>query len=299
LALDHAQIIILGERFAYHGIDSLLDYLFRSPESRLSTRVMMIEGATPYEVLASIPLLRSTQAESLRELESTRAGLMVTLKDLFVARSQPHIAPMISLIRTRPHVGTEDATVTREVELAGAAVFHKDQAAVLLHGQELLAAIWFRTDVRNTAVTVPCPNQEEGHFSVRVLRGSHRIVPVYDGRQLSFRVDLSGQVSIIDLQCPVALTSPAMLQALAVPIQQNLVRSVAQTLKRLQAAQVDPFGFGEQVRIHLPGLWRQVGAERWPETWSDVPVKVNANLTVTHQNMSIEPPAVPRNPAKD
>lgn len=290
IGLDHSQIVLFGERFARNGVNSLLDYLLRSPQVRLSARVLLVEGATPAELMETEPLMRPTHAESLRELLSTRAGLTMTLKEFFIARSTNYTSPIIPIIRVEPHPTSEEGVGANELELAGAAVFKGDRAAVFLDQSSVRAAVWLIAEARDAIITAPCPAGGPGMVSAKVARAGRSIKPVWDGRRLSFDVTLSGEVSLTDLQCHLNLVDPEALVSIQTALKKDLTGRIAGALRDLQANEVDPYGFGELVRAQFPALWRQVGEERWLKTWATVPIRVHPDVTVVHLNMTSAPP---------
>lgn len=297
IALDHSQIILFGERFAHEGVDALLDFLLRSPEVRLSARVLMVQGATPTELMVQEPLMRSTQSEALRELESARAGYMASLKEFFIARSTAHISPIISTVRLIPHSSSEAGGVENEVELSGAAIFRDDRVVLTLDESEVRAGVWLKKNPKDAAITAPCPGGKPGKFSVQVTRAKREIEPAVTGGKLSFRVDLTVSVKVVDIQCHEPLTDPKQLVKLADVVGADLTGRISETVRKLQEHKVDPWGFGELVRAKHPALWREVGGERWFETWAEVPVRVTAKLDVVHLNLSNQPPILEKKPS--
>jgi len=294
LAMDHSQILMLGERFARGGVDTLLDFLLRSPQVRLSTRIILVRGATPFEVLEIDPLMRSTQAEALRELEASRAGLQMNLKDFLIALTMPHQSPIMPTLNLRPHLTSENGVPGQEVEMSGAAVFSGDRLSLVIDEMETRVANWLLTDARDALVTAPCPGGKPGLISVRINRAKRAIEPVWAGGRLSFRVRLQGDARITDLQCDLVLDSPAGLAELDDAVSEELEKRTAELITRLQEAQVDPFGFGEQVRAKLPAVWQRVGGKQWLAVWASIPVHVDARFRIVHLNMTNQPPVPDR-----
>jgi spore germination protein KC len=261
IRLDHANVVLLGERFGREGIDHLIDFLMRSPQMRLSGRIVMVEGVTPGELLEQEPIMRTTQAEALRELENGRAGIMMKLKDFFIARAHAHIAPILSVARLRPHATNESGAPSFEMELAGAVVFKADRVAFHLDAEEARAVNWLLTSARNAVVTSPCPGGGPGHVSAEIAETHRKIIPSWDGRRFAFRVELGGHLSLTDLQCHMAISGPEQVQALQDVLQKQLKTRMTNVIRKTQENRADPFAFGEIIRAKYPELWAQKGEE--------------------------------------
>ncbi|HWH69343.1 MAG TPA: Ger(x)C family spore germination C-terminal domain-containing protein, partial [Candidatus Sulfotelmatobacter sp.] len=148
-------------------------------------------------------------------------------------------------------------------------------------------------------VSAPCPDEPERKIAVRITRAERRIRPIWDGRQLSFQVQLEAHARVLEMQCHIVIETPDQLDVVEDSVRKELTTKVIRLVHRLQAAEADPFGFGERVRAKLPAVWQQAGNERWFKTWAKTPVHVESIIGLVHLNMSTEPPSMKVDPSKD
>lgn len=298
ITLHHAGIVVIGERLAERGTDSLMDFLLRNPQVRLSARILMAKGVTPRELFQTEPLMRTTQSEAIRELENLRTNLVVRLKEYFVARasgSQGFILPVLYL--RPPSAPTESAHVP-ELDLSGGAVFREDRVAATLNSEELRGALWLRGNPREGVITIPCPGYPDRMVSARIDSAHRKIRPVWDGRRLSFDVPLTGAVHVAEMHCALNLTDPAQVMQLEAALSREVARYATDVMRKVKEARTDPFLFGETLRATMPAVWRRVGGTRWEETWAATPVRVTAAVRILHADVTVEtPPHTQRLPA--
>jgi spore germination protein KC len=290
LTLHHSQVIVLGERLAKAGVDPLLDFLLRSPELRLHARVFMLRGAPVADLLTSQPLMENIQSEALREMDDKQTGLAITLKDVAMARAAPYTSVLLPVLELQPHPENVPGAPTNEVVLTGAALFSAQRLATYLDPGETGGTMWLLGSARQAVVTIPCPGAPDQALSAQVVHADRAISPQWDGRRLSFRVVLTGDLYMADVQCPVDLSDPATVARIEAAMRQNVAERVAGVLRKAQAVPADAFGFGERVRARWPALWHQVGDQRWLATWAKTPVQIEPRIKVTHMQTTTFPP---------
>lgn len=296
LITHHVQVVLLGEHLVENGIDTVLDWLFRSTEIRLYSHPFVVRGTSVDTVLASEPLMETLQSQALREMASMRVGLEVSLKEVFVARATTYRSPIIPIVEMRSHPTPEQGVPPLEPELAGAAVIVAERLALYMDKADTRAILWLQGTVRDAVVTIPCRQGPDLYASLRVASASREILPRWDGRRISFQVRLKAALRVTEMQCPGDVRSPDVLRWLESAAAQAIADRVKGVIEKAQAVPADPFAFGEHVRALMPRLWPSVGGPRWPRNWADAPVEVMARVTIRQSEMTAEPPNKPTQP---
>lgn len=296
LITHHVQIVLFGERLVSQGIDTVLDYLFRSTEIRLYTHPFVVRGTSVDTVLAAEPLMETLQSQALREMAAMRVGLEMSLKEVFVARATQYRAPMMPVVGMRPHPTSEQGATAFEPELTGTAVIAKNRLALFLDKGETRAILWLRGTTRNAVITIPCRDAPERYASLRVASAGRDILPRWDGRRIAFQVRLRAALRLTEMQCDGDVRDPDVLHWLESAAAQAVADRVKAVIKRTQSIPADPFEFGEHVRALMPGLWPSLGGARWPRVWADTPVDVVARMSVRQSEMTTQAPNMPTQP---
>jgi spore germination protein KC len=281
-ALAHAQVVIIGEHAAKRGVSGIMDFMARNEKIRLSPRLLVLRDASLREALEQQIKLRSLPSIALREIMASHLTLTANLKDFLVARSTGYQAAVVPTLTFRSHGSREKEAAQPEPDVTGGAVFTGDRVATYLTGAEVRASTWLKGTARNGVMTVACPGHPDRQVSARVYRSTRKYKPHWNGRTLSYRIELTGSVFLSDVECPLDLSEPPVLDEIRKSMEKNLQERVVQLVHHLQDRRVDPFGFGEHVRAFLPAAWRQVGRERWPDTWATVPVEVVTHIKIAH-----------------
>ncbi len=289
LTLQHLQVIILGERFAERGVNTLTDYLLRNPEVRLSTRIMILKGASIREMLGQPPIVERLQAQVLHELATARVGLVRKLKEFLIARSTPHQSPVLPVVSLKGEFRTSATEVTPTPELSGVAVFKDDRVAAYLDAEMTRGFIWLVGSARDAIVTAECPDKSGKYLSARVYDADRRVQPVMRGSRAGFNITIGGTLHIAETQCGIDLLDPVQLQAVQSVLQRRIKERVEEVIRITQAVPADPFNFGQYLRAGMPQVWNRVSS-RWPAEWADTPVRLDIRVKVTHTQGSIRVP---------
>lgn len=289
LALHHVQVVVLGERLAEQGVDLFLDHLLRSNQIRLTSQILLLRGGSLDSLFAPQALMEDLQSEALREMGESRAGLQITLKDYFIARTTPHKAVLIPVVTIEPHSGTEPGAPATHPRLSGAAIFAGDKVATYLTSEQTRGLLWLWRTARYGVLTVECPGHPGKYISARVARSKRQVQPAWNGRRLSLEILMSGTLYLSDLQCPLNLMEQQTTSRVERLFEQRVEDRVTEVLEILQREARDPLGLGELVRTQMPGVWHIVG-RRWEEHFAEADLRVRAKLILRNLQMTDEPP---------
>lgn len=283
LSLHHLRVVLVSEEYARKGLAGLLDFLTRYPETRMTIRPMIVVGGRAQDILATPPQLESLQPENLVKTIEAKGGVVQNLKNFLVARvSQTHSGWMHTvhqIERPAQIPGTPDMAT----ELDGAALFYGDRLVETLDRQEAQALAWLLENPRDSVVTAPCPASDQ-LFSVRVERAKTQIRPSLVGNTVSFLTLTLGEVDLRQVLCPGEVESGAVRLKLEQALEEDVRSRLLDLIKKTQAHQTDPAGFGKRLQLKYPAYFRQ-HAQQWPAIWAKSKVTVTVQLHVRHTGL--------------
>jgi spore germination protein KC len=101
-----------------------------------------------------------------------------------------------------------------------------------------------------------------------------------DGGRVSAKLSLSGKGIIRENNTNLNLLSPAVKESVAQEMKEKTEEEVRQVIEKVQKQyKTDIFGFGNQIGWKHPDQWKNL-SENWEETFSNMDVSVEVNLTI-------------------
>lgn len=290
LNMTHTLVVIVGERLAEHGLQTLLDYIMRSPEFRLQGMIMVLRGASIRELLETPPLMENLLTKALTEIASTRIGLSIRLWEYFSARATHYRSPMLPVIELGEHGSHEQGAPPKEVRLSGAAIMRGDKVVRYLNAQEVRAIKWLRGHGKGGVITVPC-GEEPGidTVSFAITQATHRTRASLTGDQPRYQIALRGKLRVSEMQCHRPLWTEEVQEQLIRRAEKELHELVTGVIAMLQESETDPLYFGERIRAYHPAVWHRVGHMNWGRTWSESKVDVTVDLHLQSTGLMGDP----------
>ena len=277
-----AQVVVIGEALARHGIDPLLSAITHQPNFRPTTRLFIAHGTA-----------RSVFATNVPGLETT-IGLELFLMAENAHRAQsylfaPHVFDVVRWERQKQRAilvpGVSGTTPPlpqgTAYTLPDSAVLHDGRLVAWLPRTEVRPALWTEGLFVHGEFDVPCPGKPGQQGEVHITSGRRSIRVVTSGKRVTaIRVGLRGEGAVTQ-SCPGA--SP---QAMGTATTAAIAAQERQSLRWAQGQQLDIFGFGETIYRHHPRIWLQTYAQDWPAALARLPVLVTARIRVSQPGIT-------------
>jgi spore germination protein KC len=287
ISLHHIRVVLIGEEYAREDVGGLLDYMVRSPQIRLMTRPMVVQG-TAQEVFETPPQLEMLQSENLVEIVQAKGGVDQRLKEFAVARISETHSGWMYMLKVIDKPARNPGAPERAVEFSGAALFLKDKMVAMADRKLAQALLWLLNNPTQGIISSPCPNDPAKSMSGRIEEGRTKIIPVLTGNKLSFQVLANGRVDLVRTDCGVDVIQSAVRGRLEKQLGDDLAARIQELVALFKEKGIDPVGFGKYVQLKQTAYWRTV-ADKWPQPMKEVPVKVTTKITIQHTGLLLEP----------
>ncbi|WP_231571194.1 Ger(x)C family spore germination protein [Gordoniibacillus kamchatkensis] len=273
------QFILIGKRVLEHpDWFPLLDVFFRDPRNSVKARVAMVDGSA-YDVVRFLPSNKPRLPLYLTKLFDTayRRNLTVktSLRELQRQIFERGMTPSISKLRK-----DDNLIVT------GTALLDKKGKYALSIGSEetkLLRVLQDETQ-GEFSFTMTYPDKAQGglfhlgSFSFSAPAISVKTKAGYADNKFKFDVKIHMRAVLterhfydIDIR-----REGAKLERV---IEQQMKARFEKLIGKVQAAKIDPFGYGLYARAYAYKPWKTV-QDRWGEAFSEASVNVNVKVTI-------------------
>ncbi len=270
----HLKVIIISEELLNtYNLEELLDSYLRDNDIRPSCLVLISKGR------ASDAL----ESNQIGEIPSFRLVKMVENG----YRSNKILPPM-PLAKLTGKMQSDSSYLLQnvistngEVKFAGAAVIKGESNMLVgfLKEEELEGITWITGKVKGGLVK----SSEKGQLIAYEIKSiKSKIIPKVRGGNISFDVNIKSEGRLSENW--VNSGDPfdnEFLKKTEKVVESEVKRLMKNVVQKMQEDyEVDVAGFGNELRIKYPKVWRKVKKD-WDQTFSKIPIKYNVEIRIT------------------
>ncbi|MEH7376233.1 Ger(x)C family spore germination protein [Neobacillus drentensis] len=291
----HTKVIVIGEKLAKAGIREPLDFLARTPQTRLRSNVFVAKGKAK-DIMALLPPLESSSSEVLREIAASKVLMDITLKDVLQMLSGDAQAAAVPMVTIDPAAkGLEPLQTVSYINQT--AIFKRDKMIGQISDKLTRGVLWTRNEIKQATVTIKS-KEGKGNVSYRLLRANTELIPEIKYGKWKMKVKVITEDDIILNGTDLDLTTPKFTQMLQKDLEKDLKYRISQTLEKVQKElKVDILGFSEEFHRKYPQEWKKAKKD-WDEIFPSVEVTFDMKATVRRPGLSTTPQGLPEDEVK-
>ena len=328
LFLSHAEVILIGEEMAKHGLLHVLDFISNHPQARFSTNLLITKGfaqtvmttserlevAITEEMIGMIELARySPKSEPLKAYEFIQK--MVTPgQDAYTALmvKSPPLEEEIPELKNEQKPDSQGESSGGEengdsssgssdssggggskkaqeiLTLAGLAAFQNDKLAGFLDSHETRGFLWFLGRTSHTLLAVENPEKPGETISLFIARVQTKIKPHIKNEQISFSVEVITEGDIRSQTGRTEIATPEMIKKINSAKAGAIKQEMEKALHKMQKLKVDLVGFGTILRRHDPETFSSL-EDRWAEEFSKLKVDIVVTSNIRRTGLQAHP----------
>lgn len=279
----HTEVFIFNERLAKMGLAKHIDFLLRHPQLRERSQVF-ITSQKAKKVMELLPPLERDLATVLRELESMKMGMEVTVKnyaEMLISDSGDTAVPYIQMLP--PEEGKQKNETIAYI--SGTAIFKKDKMVGKIDASVTRGVLWLRDEIQLGTVTVK-PKEAKGYVSLSMLDATSRLIPKFENGRWKMVLNTDAEADVIQNTTQLDMTNPKVIKSLEQQLKKVIEDKVELALVQVQKdMKADVFGFGDAFHRKYPGLWNKNKA-RWDSIFPNVEVTIHSNIKIRRQGMN-------------
>ncbi|MCY8577970.1 Ger(x)C family spore germination protein [Bacillus haynesii] len=273
---SHLKVIVIAaDLLRPYSLKELLDQALRDNEIRLSTLVLVTRG-------------RASDALELKDGTGKIPAFHLSriIHNDFRAKK---ILPPVTLAKLpgMMNAGTSYLLqniigVNGEIKYAGAVAINGKTNKLLgfLDEKDLDGIMW----IKGQGVGGTVKNYDQKTKKLTAMAVDHlksEIKPVVKGNRLSFKVNINSEAHLAEnwntADAEIDKNYLKRKEASASQTVKLLVEQITEKMQREYKA--DLAGFGDEVRIQYPSLWRKL-KKNWDEVFTEIPIQYDVNITI-------------------
>ncbi|UKS25106.1 Ger(x)C family spore germination protein [Paenibacillus sp. HWE-109] len=272
--LSHRRTIVIGEQFAKAGIAALFDTVPRSPESRMTSFLVVTKGKG-YDLLNTEPKFERFPAEVIRELTKSRQSMATSTKDIGMTLSF-NSDPVLSYFQ--PKEGQAAKEPSHEIQMLGYGQFKGDRLIGIYRNHEADGLLWLRNQVREHLITFALlPGKD---ISIQVTNGQTQIRPKLQGDQVIFQVIVDAIGTVREDESNQDLNKSETLHKVEQKFAEQVKKSIEASIQQMQKAGTDSAQLGLIVWRNQPNAWRNNFEAKWEEMFKEAKFVITVNASI-------------------
>jgi spore germination protein KC len=276
--LGHRGVIIIGEKYARHGIDQVLDQLLRFPGSRYNSYFLTANGTTAKQALQTRYMLEAIPAIALKKMQLTGLGLSVKMDEFLDAQSSSGRSPVTGALKAYNSKSEEGVFNVDE-----AAVYQENKLVGFLKANEKKILIWRRGKLKRSKITAqvePKVKGFKGTVGIDILQAKANLRTKMNNGMPEVTIVFKAKARVLENDTRLDLSKGENLKHVESKLTGELERQIKSTLKHAQKQlKADIFGFGEEIHIKHPAYWKQ-NKDKWKDIYPGVPVTIKIDVKI-------------------
>ena len=285
----HAVLWIISKEVAEEGILPVIDMINRSKEIRPDILVVVSNNAPSSLIFSKMDQINDSVSKHLYDMfiESKSAGkyrevpLWKTVNDM----SDQAVSLTLPMIEIDKNVNIFQVGATRS------AVFKGEKMAGEINEIETRSTLILRRELKNRFILAIPAAKKDGlpASSLEVTSSTTKIiVNLYDGKpQINISSTFWGNIT--ELQSSKNYFTEAnrfILEKEYADLIKKQMKTVI--LKAQKELKLDIFGFGKEIRIQKPGLWKGI-ENNWNDYFENLECSTEVRVKITGSGMEMKP----------
>ena len=286
IKFSNEKCIVIGEKLAEHGIQSVIDFSLRVNDVRPVVPILITKG-TAVDIIKTRTKENSVSGYDIGDMVRKQRDLGVIGKctnlDFEENKNEGvNVCGLISKGNLRDNKSEYDLIVS------GSAVLEKYKLVGYMNEEETRGMNWVSGKIKHGSILIK--DDSAGKINLNILSSKSRLTASIEPKGIHINVNIKEKSSINEINQDVVQsldfnTSPHKLDFLAKKqdkvIYNEAVSAINASKNRLS---VDVFGFGDLLYKKHPDEWEKI-KENWNKNFGNLQINVDVSSTIKHTGL--------------
>lgn len=289
--IGHLNVIVISEDVAKKGLDSMLDYLLREPESRKTFYLILSHDVKAGDTLKILSPLESFSSqnitnniESVNQLQAIATQIPYTK---FMSRIlMEGINPILNSITVIGNVekgqkqdSLENSEAKAFVKLDSLGIFKKDKLLGFTTDDESRGINLISNNVSTMNITTKCGDD---YITATTENIKTDVEIDTKGDDITIKLNIKGDAAIAEINCKVNLENPKEIKKLEEKFDDKVKDIIDKALYITQKEyKSDVFGFGNMIYRQDYKKWEKIKDNWDDEIFPNIDIKTNIDINLT------------------
>jgi spore germination protein KC len=286
----HIQVLLIGEKLAWEGIEEVTDLFERQYEFSQSVKILMTQGMGAQQLLDAESDLEILPAVHLRNMveANTFTGEIVDLPfyQLVMDLENPGTNTVISALSYK---GSSEKPTIKDMQMEKAGIFKKGKLLGYISAAQVQDLLFITDQFTEALVNIEHPLAPDSQISVEILRG-----------QTSKKINMSGDeakgIIVVSALARISEThetkhplDPDIVKKIEDSVSKQIRKDLIKLIKLFQEDfSSDVFGFGELVYKNEYDFWKSV-QDDWDTYFAQMPIEILVDVKIKRAGLINKP----------
>ncbi|NLL71368.1 MAG: Ger(x)C family spore germination protein [Epulopiscium sp.] len=285
---SHAKAIVVSKDVATQDIVSIVDWISRDHEARITLNLFVSKEQTASELLFQQSVTTDIRSFEMEDMLMGNRSLSkapnVKVYEFMNDLSEEGISGIL------PALGITMNMDEKTAELSGTAVFKKEKFIGFLDEEDSKFLLFVKDKIKGGVYTIKVEEESPNEIiTLEIFKNKTKITPVYNNDILSIMISTTTEVAIEEQNTTNNYIDEEGRKKLISIAEKTLEQDVENTIKKVQQDfGSDIFGFGRIVKAEMPSLWKTMD-KKWDTIFKDLEVHVNSEIKIKNSSLTSAP----------
>lgn len=286
----HCEVIVISEQASKQGLRQYLDFFLRYTQIREHAYVFSTDKKAR-DILALLPPLERSSAESLREMGNLRLGTRVTVLNLAQSIEGPSRSAVLSRMLILAPTSGQSKFIS-DPYVRGLSLIKEDHYVKTVTEPMSVGVLMLLNQLNNIIMPVDL-EEHEGAVSIQLTSMKTTLTPKIANNEWSMKIKVDAKGEVVLNTTSKSIADPQMNTMVEEQWKKKLTELAKNALKLSQKQlKTDFFGFSIQFRRHYPRKWKSQ-KENWDSIFENMKIEVQVDTLITSTGKSTDPQGVP------
>lgn len=265
-----------------------MDWISRDNEPRYTFHILILKEKSAKEILEQQPITSDMLAFELDDMIKHKKRLSNAIDVQEWQYLNDISNPGISAVLPTIDLTIDNNKTTPQI--SGTAIFKKDKLVGFLDGEETKTLMFIKDKIKGGLLTKKVYKDNiPTNIALEILSNDTKIKPYYADGKITMEITTDTEVAIAEnggKENYIDETGRADLKKIFETTLENNIKSLVEKVQEQYGS--DIFGFGKIVKVHMPGLWKQIEAQ-WEKEYKNVGIEVHSTIDIKNSAFLSKP----------
>lgn len=284
--VTHLKTIIISDELAKKGVQNILDFLLRYPESRNKFALYITDNEkaentlkilSPIESFPSTSMLSNVKTSSIYQSKA----IIVEYNDFVSTILEDGIEPILSSVKILGDIEeggkTESLNQTylaATLKTSNIGIFKDDKLLKISNNEETVGINFIKNKINELIIPIPC---DENYIILNTENSETKINLDFKDNKFNINLNIYVKAVINEVNCKIDLQSNENIKKIASDGEKIIKEYIEKAINLAKENKTDIFGFGRMIYKNYPKKWKNL-KDNWDNEFSNL--NIDSKITV-------------------
>lgn len=278
ITFGQTSVIVIGEKLARDGIQSVLEFIAREPRFHINANLFVVNGKA-IELTTVPAVFERFPVDILLAYDRDHVTIDTTTSDCLRAYYYGGDMILPQLKFEKKAMPSESSAIKNWMGTDGAAIFRQGKLVASLNTNEMRGALWVLGQLQDAEISVRS-HTDSKNVNYMINRAHTKIHPVVNGNQITVYIRTKADASLISCESDVDLQDRVQEKRLEKDMEALVEQRMSQAIASARKAGSDAYQIGSYMDWYHPGEWKRI-SRNWRDIYSNqIRFVTEADITI-------------------